>query len=45
MPLDMKVDVRPGHIVLDEETQLPLPRKGSTGVPAIFSPRLLWLSG
>ena len=36
MPLGMKVDLDPGHIVLDGD-QLPLPQKGGTA-PPIFGP-------
>ena len=39
MPFDMKVDLRPGHIVLDS---VPAPAEGAQQPPPLFGPCLLW---
>ena len=44
MKLGMQVGHGPGHIVLDGDPALPLPKRG-TAAPPIFGPRILWLNG
>ena len=45
MALGMEIVVGPVHIVLDEDTAVSPPQKGTEPPPPIFGPSLLWPNG